>query len=58
MILNVLLKEKYKVQKEFSLKAKNDLTKYFSDTHSDIKDIEKEYKVKFNYSSPRRNVLK
>ncbi len=33
MILNVLLKEKYKVQKEFSLKAKNNLTKYFSDTN-------------------------
>ncbi len=58
MILNALLKEKDKVQKKFSLKAKNNLRKYFADTHADLKDIEEKYDVKFNYSSPLRNISK
>ncbi len=58
MILNALLKEKYKVQKKFSLKAKNDLKKYFADTHADIKVIEEKYTVKFNYSSPLHDISK
>ena len=52
MIMNELLREKYRVQKAMDEKANHNLAQYVANTHARITEIETKYGVKFKYGKP------
>lgn len=52
MITNHLLEATYKVQKQLDAEAGHDITEYNRLLDRVVKDVEKEYNIKFVYGTP------
>lgn len=54
MITNPLLEEKYRVQRELTEEAGNDLRRYMENIQRIVDEAEEEYGVEFKYLDPAR----
>ncbi|TAN49640.1 MAG: hypothetical protein EPN21_11155 [Methylococcaceae bacterium] len=50
MITNPLLEAKYNIQKQLDEAAQHDIAEYAINSRRIIEEIEKKYRVKFNYA--------
>lgn len=55
MITNPLLEEKYRVQRELTEEAGNDLRKYMENIQRIVAEAEEEYGVEFEYFDPEKD---
>lgn len=55
MITNPLLEEKYRVQRELTEEAGNDVRKYMENIQRIVAEAEAEYGVEFKYLDPEKD---
>jgi len=58
MMMNELLREKYRVQKTLDAEANDNLAQYVANAHASVKEVEAKYGVKFKYDKPTLNLPK
>ncbi len=52
MIINEVLLDKYRVQKELDQVSDHDISKYVKETHARVKNISTTFNLKFKYGVP------